>query len=136
MSGRDALEQAKVQEWLSYISATFTITGFTQIFRPTRVVGEAAFEGVLQAVRNFGYEIVVAGLYHVETRLDDSGFAVGYHLTVVDFLLWTVWGWADRAGLRTQTDRVSKLRGVVERVGKVERLQDVLAREKGEDRAD
>ncbi|OQO14207.1 hypothetical protein B0A48_01083 [Cryoendolithus antarcticus] len=128
MLGRSPLEQAQVQEWMSYISATFTTTGFTYIFRPARIIGEAQLERVLQSVRDGGYEIVIAGLNYAESRFDDSGFAVGGHVTVVDFLLWTVCGWATKA--RLDIDRFPKLGRVLEKVDVVESVRVVLADER------
>ncbi|KAK6430296.1 hypothetical protein LTR95_013551 [Oleoguttula sp. CCFEE 5521] len=105
MLGGSPLEQAQVQEWMSYISATFTTTGFTYIFRPARIIGEAQPEKVLQSVRD-----------------------VGGHVTVVDFLLWTVCGWATKA--RLDIDRFPKLGRVFEKIDGVESVRVVLANER------
>ncbi|KAF2170480.1 hypothetical protein M409DRAFT_19301 [Zasmidium cellare ATCC 36951] len=87
MTGHDAVENAKVLQWMSWLSTTLNEYGFAGYWRPSRMVGLEASSEAEDAVRAEGKKTILKGFDILEGWLDGTGHAVGRHLTVVDFML-------------------------------------------------
>lgn len=86
-TGHGPLEAAKVLQWMSWLSTTLNEYGFAGYWRPSRMVGFEASLEAEEAVRSEGGKTILKGFGILEGWLDGTGFAVGGHLTVVDFML-------------------------------------------------
>jgi len=92
--GSSALETAQVLSWMSWLGTTLNEYGFAGARRPSRMVGLDAPELAVEVVKAEGKNTLLKGFASIEARVVDGGFAVGGHLTVVDFVLHTFWRWA------------------------------------------
>ncbi|KAM0438714.1 hypothetical protein ACHAPT_001471 [Fusarium lateritium] len=89
--GVTALEQARVTEWLAWLSGTVHGRAYGMLRRPGRFSNdEASFDGI----RAKGREVLGEVYARIESRLQGKEFAVGNALTVVDFALYIFYRWA------------------------------------------
>lgn len=91
----DVLGQARVMEWLNWLSGTVHGWGFGGLWRPMRFVHEPALHPAVQAR---GRDWIEQGFARINQRLE-AGFAVGDALTVVDPYLLVMYRWGGRIGL-------------------------------------
>ncbi|KAM5352755.1 hypothetical protein ACJ41O_005477 [Fusarium nematophilum] len=94
--GGDALERARVSEWLNWLSGTLHGLGFVGLWRPYRFSDdEAAFE----AIRARGRKVIDESFERIESRLEGREWAVGGGLTVVEFYLYVYARWGKKIGI-------------------------------------
>ncbi|KAL8388802.1 hypothetical protein RB595_008941 [Gaeumannomyces hyphopodioides] len=92
--GRNALERAKVYEWLAWLAGTLHGVALVEIWRPYRLVadGEAAAAAALQ---KRGPEILDECYSRIEQRIRDGDLGIGGgkegYFTAVDFNLYVFW---------------------------------------------
>lgn len=82
--------EARVQELISYVTATLHMQGFARMFKPEKF---APSESDLEAVRNAGRAIIDAGLAHLSRDLGDRQLFIGDHLTIADSAVFYVLFW-------------------------------------------
>lgn len=90
--GADALERARVVEWMNWLSGTFHSTGVSAFGRPYRF---ADGEEARTAVASKAWETIQRCYARVEERLKGREFAVSQGLTVVDLYLYLFRRWAE-----------------------------------------
>ena len=93
--GDRPLEQAKVAEWMAWLSGTVHALGFVAYLRMGRFVDEAS---VFDVVKRRGKEVIEKSFATIDEKLKGREFAVGEGLTVVDFNLYPFWRWASKHG--------------------------------------
>lgn len=89
--GNGPLEQAKVAEWMAWLSGTLHGLGFMLYLRTGRFVDDASIFHVLE---RRGKEVIQRCFATIDYKLKGRTFAVGDGLTVVDFNLYPFWRWA------------------------------------------
>lgn len=113
--GKTDLEKVRVYEWMNWLSGTMHGQGWGGIFRPHRFTDDqAAFDGV----KNKGARTVKECFVEIESKLDESGHAVGGRFTAVDAYLYVFYRWAGQLewDLQEELPRYTALvRRVVER---------------------
>ncbi|KAJ4267546.1 hypothetical protein NW762_003653 [Fusarium torreyae] len=120
--GINALNCAKVREWLAFLSGTLHALGLGSFRRPGWFSDDtAAHDGI----RAKGKELAVESYARIEKGLKGREFAVGQALTAVDFNLYIFARWAEDVDvdLKTQcpafyehSQKIEKLEGVREAV--------------------
>lgn len=93
--GDGPIEQAKVAEWMAWLSGTVHGIGFVAYLRMGRFVDDAS---VFEAVKRRGKEVIEKSFATIDERLKGREFALGDGLTVVDFNLYPFWRWASGGG--------------------------------------
>lgn len=89
--GNGPLEQAKIAEWMAWLSGTLHGLGFIAYLRSGRFVDDAS---VFYIVKRRGKEVIERCFATIDDKLKGRRFAVGDGLTVVDFNLYPFWRWA------------------------------------------
>lgn len=93
----DPAGEARVQEWLSWLSVDLHGIGYGQLWRPHRFVPDPALH---EAVKAKGTENIRSACDHIEHILSDGrDWAVPGQYTVVDSYLLVFWLWGRRIGL-------------------------------------
>lgn len=93
--GTGPLEQAKVAEWLAWLSGTVHCLGFVAYLRMGRFVDDAS---IFDVVKRRGKEVIERSFARIDERMNGREFAVGEGLTVIDFNLYPFWRWASKHG--------------------------------------
>lgn len=93
--GDGPLEQAKIAEWMAWLSETVHCLGFVAYLREARFVDD---EAVFPALKRRGKEVIEKSLATIDESLKGREFAVGGRLTVVDFNLYPFWRWGSKLG--------------------------------------
>ena len=98
LMGRTTLDEARVYEWLNWLSGTLHGGGFGHLFRPQRYSDDpAAFLGI----RAKALECIKDCFDSIEGKLADA-YAVGGALTAVDPLLFVFYRWGNDTELEMQ----------------------------------
>ncbi|KAI0400905.1 glutathione S-transferase [Xylaria palmicola] len=101
--GRDRWERVRVTEWVAWLSDTPHSQGWGAYLHPKRCVED--HEDMYPAVKAKGMKNIRYSYDLIDKRLEGKTYAVGEHLTVVDFFLYVLWGWAGRfAGIDMSKD--------------------------------
>ncbi|KAF2166476.1 hypothetical protein M409DRAFT_23115 [Zasmidium cellare ATCC 36951] len=132
--GKTPWEKAKVQEWLVWLSGTLHSTGYAALWRPSRFTDD---EALFDAIKTGAKEKIKYCYGRIEEKIDGT-YAVGDHLTVVDFFLNVFWRWGgqgqigalDASGL--DMGRCPRFRELVKNVERFEGLREALRTEKKE----
>lgn len=96
LMGRTKLDEARIYEWLSWLSGTLHGGGFGHLFRPQRFSDDpAAFPGIKAKAR----ESIKDCFDSMEVKLE-SIYAVGGALTAVDPYLFVFYRWGNEAEFR------------------------------------
>lgn len=121
----DPAGEARVQEWLGWLSVDLHGIGYGQLWRPHRFVDDAALEAAVQAK---GRANIAAAYDHLEGILADGRrWAAPDRYSIVDPYLLVFWLWGRRVGFdMTQWPRWRRL---MEQVLKRPAVQRVLAQE-------
>lgn len=92
--GRNALERAKVYEWLAWLAGTLHGIALVEIWRPYRIVGEGEVAAAA-ALKKKGMEILDQCYARIEQRIRDGDLGIGGgkdgYFTAVDFNLYIFW---------------------------------------------
>jgi len=124
--GVDALQQARVEEWLSWLAGTVHGTGFGAFWRPARFTEDKeAYAGIVAR----GREKIVDCYAQIEGRIQGP-WVVGEGMTVVDVYLHTFWRWGVQVGF--EMGRYQRYGEVMRRVEGCESVRRVM-REEGEE---
>jgi glutathione S-transferase len=92
--GRTAIDQARVYEWMNWLSGTLHGQGFGAVFRPQRFSDQAEAH---PGVRATGVQSVGEGFSFIEGRLTGP-YAVGNGFTAVDPFLLVFYRWGSGIG--------------------------------------
>ncbi|TPX18593.1 uncharacterized protein E0L32_002450 [Thyridium curvatum] len=95
--GDDSLQQARVLEWLSWLSGALHGHGFAMAFQPGRFTDDKSQGPHLRAK---GLDFVRKCYARIDERLEGREYPVGNRETVVDFNLIIFWLW----GLEQEID--------------------------------
>lgn len=116
--GVTAFQNAKVLEWLVFLSGTLHGLGYGAWLRPVRFSDDAsAYEGI----RAKGKTVIEESFARINNAYQDSQFAVGSGLTVVDFNVYVFARWAHEVDIDLEKEypfyyghlkRIEKLKGV------------------------
>lgn len=91
-----SVERAQIQGWLGYVATEVHVGAFRPINRPERYTAdEAAFPGIRQRA----LEQLANALKPIESRLAQTDYLVGNHLTLADIYLGVFLGWSARVGV-------------------------------------
>lgn len=121
--GRDALERARVAEWLAWLAGTLHGSGFAMWLRPGRFSDDQATH---DAIRAKGMKVILSSFDRIEIRLQGRTFAVGQALTVVDFYLYIFTRWGKEIGIdmggvypsyTAFAQRAEKIKGIKAAIG-------------------
>lgn len=93
--GNGSLEEAKVAEWMAWLSGTLHSHGFGGYLREGRFVDD---EAAFPVVKRNSKKVIEKSFARIEEMLKRKEFAVGDGLTVVDFNLYPFWRWASMLG--------------------------------------
>ena len=100
LMGRTALEQARVYEWMNWLSGTLHGQGFGGVFRPQRFSDQPE---MFDSIKAKGRQSVADGFAVIEGRLTGL-HAVGDGFTAVDPYLLVFYRWGNAVGFdMTQT---------------------------------
>jgi glutathione S-transferase len=110
------LDRYRVLEWLNFI-ATELHKSFTPLFKPD--AGDDA--------KSFARRTIEAKLDYVDQAFGDGPFLMGEHLTLPDFYLFVMTGWAGNMGI--SLDRRSRLEAYWEMMLGRPAVRSVLERE-------
>ncbi|KAJ4122715.1 hypothetical protein NW768_010155 [Fusarium equiseti] len=115
--GNTPFENAKVMEWLVFLSGTLHGLGYGAFLRPGRFSDdESAHEGI----KNKGRKLIEESFVRIDNGYKGQEFIVGKGLTVVDFNVYVFTRWAGEVGIDMKgypfyyehLRRVEKLDGV------------------------
>ena len=95
--GRTPLENAKVYEWMCWLSGTVHSQGYGHLFRAERYTSEGSEAG-RDMVRRRARETLGKAFEVIEGRLGEKGWAVGEGLTAVDAYLFVFFRWGNIYG--------------------------------------
>ncbi|KAL3608665.1 hypothetical protein FPOAC2_03671 [Fusarium poae] len=129
--GVTPFQNAKVVEWLVFLSGTLHGLGYGAWLRPGRFSDDvSAHDGI----RVKGKDVIHQSFKRIDNGYKESLFAVGKALTVVDFNVYVFARWAHEVEIDLEKEypsyyqhlkRIEKLEGVREAV-KVEELQELF----------
>ena len=122
--GSTLLEQARVEEWMVWLSGTLHSTGFGAFWRPMRFVDDG--EHMHAAIVDKGRKTILRCYGRIESKIEGK-YAVGEHLTTVDFCLHTFWRWGSQVGFDMQN--YPRYRGLVREVEQLEAVKAAMAEE-------
>ncbi|KAL8294598.1 hypothetical protein RB597_007778 [Gaeumannomyces tritici] len=92
--GRNAVERAKVYEWMAWLAGTVHGIGLVEIWRPYRLVAEGEVAAAA-ALKKRGMEILNEGYARIEQRIREGDLGIGGgkdgYFTAVDFNLYVFW---------------------------------------------
>ena len=94
--GSKPMETYRCLEWMSWPSGTVHGAGFAGLWRPARFLDNA--ESAHAAIVEKGRRKILDCYDRIEERIE-ADFAVGSHLTVVDFYLHNFWRWGCLIGV-------------------------------------
>lgn len=89
---RDVFLRARADEWMSLLASAVHVT-FLTFFRPDRYTSD---EGAREALRRDGRQQFAQMLAYIESRLPETGFAVGEKYSLCDAYLTVFFLWARR----------------------------------------
>lgn len=95
LMGRPGLDQARVYEWMNWLSGTVHAQGFGCIWRPHRFTDDPAMH---EAITAKGHRTVGECFAMIEAKLTGD-HAVGDAFTAVDPFLLVLYRWGNRIGL-------------------------------------
>ncbi len=96
LMGASLLEQARVYEWMNWLSGTVHAQGFGGLWRPERFVDDLALHPAITAK---GRKTVEECFAMIEGKLKGRAHAVGQGFTGVDAFLVVLYRWGNRIGL-------------------------------------
>lgn len=125
--GNSPLQFVRVCEWMNFLSGSVHAQAWGTFVRPFRFTDEQAAE---PGVRRKALENLKAKAALIEAKLPASSWTVGENFTAVDAYLLAISQWlSGRAGFDLAAD-YPKWADLVQRVQKVEAVQDALEEEK------
>ncbi|KAI7770012.1 hypothetical protein LZL87_003502 [Fusarium oxysporum] len=116
--GIGPIQQAKVLEWLVYLSGTLHGLGYGAWLRPGRFSDDVAAHDKIRAK---GREVIHESFKRIEDRVKGHEFIVGSALTVVDFNVYIFARWAHEV----EIDLEKEYSHYYEHVRKIERMEGV-----------
>ena len=94
--GSTSFENAKIVEWLVFLSGTLHGLGYGAFLRPVRFSDEEkAYEGI----KDNGRKVIEESFRRIDNGCKGREFIVGKGLTVVDFNVYVFARWAHEAGI-------------------------------------
>ncbi|EXM17215.1 Glutathione S-transferase, N-terminal [Fusarium oxysporum f. sp. vasinfectum] len=114
--GFGPVEQAKVLEWLVFLSGTLHGLGYGAWFRPGRFSADVTAH---DKIRASGREVIHESFKRIDNGVKDCEFIVGNALTVVDFNVYAFARWAHEVEIDLKTEYVH----YYEHVRKIEKMQ-------------
>ncbi|KAF2159453.1 hypothetical protein M409DRAFT_30071 [Zasmidium cellare ATCC 36951] len=121
--GATAMQNAKVDEWLNWLSGSLHGNGFGAYWRPARF---SADEGAHISIQAKGFQNVLSCFDRIDQRVDGE-HAVGEELTVVDVYLHTFYRWGHMIGV--DMGQYPRYGGVARKVEKLESVKRIMAEE-------
>ncbi|KAF5987731.1 glutathione S-transferase GST-6.0 [Fusarium bulbicola] len=116
--GIGIVQQAKVLEWLVFLSGTLHGLGYGAWLRPGRFSDDVTAQGDIRAK---GREVIHESFRRIEDGLKNREFIVGNALTVVDFNVYIFARWAHEV----EIDLGKEYSQYYEHVRKIERIDGV-----------
>ncbi|KAF5253807.1 hypothetical protein FANTH_1500 [Fusarium anthophilum] len=116
--GIGPVQQAKVLEWLVFLSGTLHGLGYGAWLRPGRFSGDVTAH---DKIRIKGREVIRESFKRIDDRLKDHQFIVGNALTVVDINIYIFARWAHEV----EIDLEKEYSHYYEHVRKIERMDGV-----------
>lgn len=121
--GSTAMQKARVDEWLNWLSGSLHGSGFGAFWRPARFVeDEKAFEGI----QSKGHKTILACFERIDKRVEGE-HAVGSELTVVDVYLHTFYRWGSLIGV--DMEQYPRYGVLAREVEKLESVKKIMAAE-------
>ncbi|KAH7255328.1 glutathione S-transferase [Fusarium redolens] len=99
--GIDPVEQAKVLEWLVFLSGTLHGLGYGAWLRPGRFSDDVTAHDKIRAK---GREVIHESFKRIDDGLKERKFIVGNALTVVDFNVYVFARWAHEVEIDLKTE--------------------------------
>lgn len=118
LAGIGTVQQAKVLEWLVFLSGTLHGLGYGAWLRPGRFSDDVADH---KRIRAKGREVIHESFQRIDDALKNGGFFVGNSLTVVDFNVYIFARWAHEVDIDLEKEychyyehvrRIEKMEGV------------------------
>lgn len=119
--GSTAMQKARVDEWLNWLSGSLHGAGFGAFWRPARFVDD---EKVFEGIQTKGYKTILACFERIDNRVEGR-HAVGNGLTVVDVYLHTFYRWGHLIGI--DMGQYPRYREVARQVEKLESVKKIMA---------
>lgn len=94
LGGADPLARVRVVEWMAWLSDTLHSHGYGAFLHPQRFV--EGRRDMYEVVKAKGLKTIEYSYALIEKRVADRTWAVGDHVTVVDFFLYVFWNWGGR----------------------------------------
>lgn len=116
---------ARMLEFMSWLGSTMHQTGIRTVLRPDRFTKDAAGAPGIAAQ---GRELVEAGYADLESRLPETGYALGEQFTALDAYLLVFYRWGNRIGLELRT-RCPRYAALMDRVRARPAVQRAVAHE-------
>lgn len=125
--GTDTIQFLRACEWMNWLSGPLQAAVWGPFVRPWRWTDDPAAEaGIREKCKS---RLVAERFDMIESKLPESGWALGDNLTAVDIYLYPFFGWAkSRAGLDMESN-FPKWAKLVEKVGQLEAVKAVEAKE-------
>jgi glutathione S-transferase len=95
LMGGNTLDQARVYEWMNWLSGTVHAQGFGALWRPHRFTDDPALHPAISAK---GRKTVEECLTIIDRKLTGN-YAVGQAFTAVDAFLLVLYRWGNRIGI-------------------------------------
>ncbi|KAJ2975953.1 hypothetical protein NUW58_g8214 [Xylaria curta] len=125
--GRDRLERVRVAQWMAWLSGSLHSVGYGAFLRPDRLI--EGREDIEPAIKAKGLKTIESIYALIDEKLDGKTYAVGEHLTVVDFFLYVVWGWGIRFAGIDMRGKYTRYRKVLQRVGALDSVRKTVEKE-------
>ena len=122
--GSTTKETYRAMEWMAWLSGTLHGSAFAGLWRPTRFVDDAEYAHA--AIVEKGHKKIIACYGRIEESVEGE-FAVGSHLTVVDFYLHNFWRWGCQIGV--DMTPYPRYRAVARQIEQLERAKAAIAEE-------
>ncbi|KAF4343733.1 glutathione S-transferase [Fusarium beomiforme] len=116
--GVGPFEQAKVLEWLVFLSGTLHGLGYGAWLRPGRFSDDVAMHDKIRAK---GREVIHESFKRIDNGIKDRDFIVGNALTMVDLNVYVFARWAHRV----EIDLEMEYSHYYEHVRKIEKLEGI-----------
>lgn len=119
--GSTAMQEARVDEWLNWLSGSLHGAGFGAFWRPARFIED---EKIFDAIQAKGYKTILMCFERIDKRVDGK-HAVGNDLTVVDVYLHTFYRWGRLIGV--DMGRYPRYGEVARQAEKLESVKKIMA---------
>ncbi|KAK4505152.1 hypothetical protein PRZ48_003115 [Zasmidium cellare] len=121
--GTTAIQKARVDEWLNWLSGSLHGSGFGAFWRPSRYTAD---EGAFKGIQDKGYQTILACFERIDERVEGQ-YAVGKGLTVADVYLHTFYRWGHLIGV--DMSQYTKYGRVAREVEKLDSVRKIMAEE-------